>query len=47
VIVLISVQEAAAAPGAGRCGACAFVAKRDLAPALLRELWAEHGPSRN
>lgn len=47
VIVLISVQEPGAAPGAHKCGADALVAKRDLAPALLRDLWAEHGPSPN
>jgi DNA-binding NarL/FixJ family response regulator len=47
VVVLVSVQEACEAPGAGRCGASAFVAKRDLAPALLRRLWIEHGPSPN
>jgi DNA-binding NarL/FixJ family response regulator len=47
VIILISVQEVREAPGAHRCGAAAFVSKQNLAPALLRELWAEHGPSPN
>jgi DNA-binding NarL/FixJ family response regulator len=47
VIVLISAQDAAAAPGAGECGACAFVAKRDLAPGVLCDLWAEHGSGAN
>jgi DNA-binding NarL/FixJ family response regulator len=45
VIVLVSVQEPGTAPGASRCGAAALVEKRDLRPTLLREVWAEHGPS--
>jgi two-component system invasion response regulator UvrY len=47
VIILISVQEAHEMPGAQRCGAAAFVPKQKLAPALLSELWAEHGRSSN
>ena len=46
VVVLISAEDPGdLAPAAEGCGAVAIVAKRDLGPALLRRLWARHGPS--
>jgi DNA-binding NarL/FixJ family response regulator len=47
VIVLVSVQEPGSAPGASACGAATQVAKRDLGPSLLRDLWVAHRPSAN
>lgn len=44
VVVLITVQEPPVAPGATSCGAVSVVSKRQFGPALLRELWSDHGP---
>ena len=44
VVVLITVQEPPEAPGASTCGAVRVVSKRQFGPALLRELWSNHGP---
>jgi DNA-binding NarL/FixJ family response regulator len=44
VVVLITVKEPAEAPGASTCGAVRLVSKRQFSPALLRELWSDHGP---
>lgn len=44
VVVLITVKEPAEAPGASTCGAARVVSKRQFSPALLRELWSDHGP---
>jgi CheY-like chemotaxis protein len=43
VVVLITVQEPPVAPGASSCGAVSVVSKRKFGPALLRELWSDHG----
>jgi two-component system, NarL family, invasion response regulator UvrY len=44
VVVLISLENAGdLASSVSACGAAALVRKRDLGPALLRELWAVHG----
>jgi DNA-binding NarL/FixJ family response regulator len=43
VVVLITVQEPPEAPGASTCGAVRVVSKRQFCPALLRELWSDHG----
>jgi two-component system, NarL family, invasion response regulator UvrY len=45
VVVLISVEDAAAASGVASCGAVELVSKRDFGPALLRRLWADHRPA--
>jgi DNA-binding NarL/FixJ family response regulator len=44
IVVLITVEEPAEAPGASTCGAVGVVSKRRFGPALLRKLWADHGP---
>ncbi len=45
VVVLMSLDRADALPrGASSCGAAAIVRKQDFGVALLRRLWAEHGP---
>jgi two-component system invasion response regulator UvrY len=45
VIVLISLEDRAELPSCiGGCGAAALVRKQDFGPALLRGLWAAHGP---
>ena len=43
VVILITVQEPPEAPGASTCGAARLVSKRRFGPALLRELWSDHG----
>jgi two-component system, NarL family, invasion response regulator UvrY len=43
VVVLITVQEPPVAPGASTCGAVRLVSKRQFCPALLREIWSDHG----
>jgi CheY-like chemotaxis protein len=43
VVLLISVEEAPDLTVVQSCGAAAFVHKRELCPALLRELWRSHG----
>jgi two-component system invasion response regulator UvrY len=48
VVVLISLDRASVLPpGASSCGAAAIVRKQDFGVALLRRLWAEHGPARH
>jgi len=45
-IVLISADTIECPSSAVRaCGAAALVPKEELGPAMLRRLWAEHGPS--
>ncbi len=44
VVVLVSTYAADDIPGdVEGCGAAAYVNKEDLAPAVLRNLWAAHG----
>ncbi len=44
VVVLISALDPTELSGAvAGCGAAALVRKQDLTPALLRQLWREHG----
>jgi DNA-binding NarL/FixJ family response regulator len=44
VVVLISVEDPIDIPSAADAvGAAALVRKQDFKPALLRDLWAEHG----
>lgn len=44
VVVLISIEDLANVPaGAMASGAVALVQKQDFKPALLRQLWSEHG----
>jgi DNA-binding NarL/FixJ family response regulator len=46
VVVLISIEEISRVPStAGDCGAVALVRKQDFGPAMLRDLWARHGPA--
>jgi DNA-binding NarL/FixJ family response regulator len=46
-VVLVSLDERAHLPeGYRSCGAATFVRKRDLCPAALRSLWAQHGDCR-
>jgi two-component system invasion response regulator UvrY len=45
VVILITAQEPAEAPGAPTSGAVGVVSKRRFGPALLRKLWSDHGPS--
>lgn len=43
-VVLVSIDELAdPSATAESCGAATFVRKRDLCPATLSELWAQHG----
>ena len=44
VVVLISLEELPCTAAAASCGAAAFVRKQDFGIALLRRLWAIHGP---
>ena len=44
VVVLISIEEPANLPTAATSEGCALVRKQDFGPALLRKLWAAHGP---
>jgi DNA-binding NarL/FixJ family response regulator len=44
VVILITAQEPAEAPGVSTRGAVRVVSKRQFGPALLRELWSDHGP---
>jgi two-component system, NarL family, invasion response regulator UvrY len=44
VVALISLEDACDLPSSvSTCGAATLVRKRDIGPALLRELWVEHG----
>jgi DNA-binding NarL/FixJ family response regulator len=43
VICLVSTDEALEGDQTAHCGATAFIRKEDLAPGLLKELWATHG----
>ena len=44
-VVLISANGSDQAPSwVEACGAAALVDKRDFGPALLKDLWAAHGP---
>jgi two-component system, NarL family, invasion response regulator UvrY len=46
VVVLISIEDVGGVPSTARsCGAAAVIRKQDLAPSLLRGLWALHGPA--
>ena len=47
VVVLVSIEDAEDLTGeVSACGAVAFLSKRDLRPAILRALWANHGGDR-
>jgi DNA-binding NarL/FixJ family response regulator len=44
VVVLITVEDPADLPAAARtCGAADIIAKQDLGPARLSQLWRKHG----
>jgi DNA-binding NarL/FixJ family response regulator len=46
VVVLITVEQAPDIPaGVSTCGAAGLVRKQDFGPALLRRVWAAHGPA--
>ena len=45
VVVLVTIDDASEVPrGVSTCGAAELVRKRDFGPALLRRVWAAHGP---
>jgi two-component system invasion response regulator UvrY len=45
IVILISLEDPENLPSAAaHCGAAALVRKQEFCPALLRRLWAAHGP---